>query len=200
MNARGTVSLAAFTAVVFSGVMVAIAAGPNIGQDQSAVQGPPAGIIENLTLVGATVLNPQGEKLGQIKHVLLDAQAGQATFVVIGADASGSSRAILVVPYQALKVNFNAADNRQSVVLDRRPDQLRTAPRIQNNQWEMLRNPQFLEQARNFYQVKTYYTAARPIDSASPPSLPPSPLVPCPVPQVNADSGWSQDLEDFYNE
>ena len=170
MNVRGMISLVSGTAVLICGVLLATAAEPKAGQDQSTVQDPAAGVIQNLTLMGTTVLNPQSQKLGQIKYVLLDVQTGQATFVVLDAAVPGSSHAILVVPYQALRVSFNPSDNRQSVVLDRRPDQLRAAPQIQNNRWEMLQDPQFLEQARNFYQVRTVYTAARPIDN--PPSLP----------------------------
>ena len=139
-----------------------------------------AAIIQNSTLTGATVLDPQSRKLGQIKDVLLDAQTGQATFVVLDAEAPGSGHAMLVVPYQALRVSFNPADHRQSVVLGLRADQVRAAPQIQNNQWQMLQNPQFLQEARNFYQIRTYY-AARPIDNPSPPSVPSVPSTPCPL-------------------
>ena len=78
---------------------------------------------------------------------------------------------MLVVPYQAFWVSFNPLDHRQSVLLDLRPDQLHAVPQIRDDQWEMLQNPQFLDQARNFYQVGTY-TAFRPIE------VPPSPAEP----------------------
>lgn len=208
--------------VVFCGVLRATAADPNGGQSQPVTQDS-AKIIQDLTLVGATVLDPQGQKLGQIKHVVLDPQTGQATFVVLDAEAAGG-HAMFVVPYPALHVNFNTTDNRQSVVINRRPEQLRSAPQIQNNQWQMLQNSQFREQVRNFYQVTAYY-AARPIDNSSmpAPSLPSVPNIPpstmvtpimqpsmpmmqfsmpayCPAPQRSADSGWSRDLDGFYNE
>ena len=168
MNARWTVLLAACTAVLLCGALLATAAEPKSGQNQSAMQGS-AGIIQNSTLIGTTVLNPQSQKLGRIKDVLLDFQTGQATFVILDAEVSGSGHAMLVVPCQALRVSFNSSENRQSVVLDLRPDQLRVAPQIQDNQWQMLQNPQFLEQARSFYQPRTY-TAARPIDNSIAPS------------------------------
>ena len=86
MNARWAVSLTAGAAVLLCGALLATAAEPSIGQNQPAMQDS-AGIIQNSTLVGATVLDRQNQKLGQIKNVLLDAQAGQATFVVIDAKA-----------------------------------------------------------------------------------------------------------------
>ena len=64
---------------------------------------------------------------------------------------------------------------------------------------------QFLEQARNFYQAKTY-TAARPIDNPSTPG-PPIPVVcppiPCFVPQPcmgYMNSGWTHELDEFSEE
>jgi len=61
-----------------------------------------------------------------------------------------------------------------------------------------LENQQFLQQARNFYQIRTYYTAARPIENMSPPILP----VPAAAPPTasSSESGWPQDQIDFYNE
>ena len=204
MNARWTALLAACAAVLLCGSLLATAAEPTIGQNQSAVQGS-AGVIQNSTLMGATVLDPQGQKLGQVKDVLLDSQTGQATFAVLDAEVPGSGHAMLVVPYQALWVSFNPLDHRQSVALNLRQDQLRAAPQIQNNQWQMLQNPKFLEQARNFYQIRTV-SAARPVDNPSTPCPPIPCVVPqprrCAVSQPREDpyAGWPQSLIDFYNE
>jgi len=198
MKAHGKVFVTVGTGVLLCAAIGAAAAKAVDGQNLSAIQGPPVEVVKNLTLVGATVLDPQGIHLGKIQHVLLDAQTGQATFVVLDADSLGPGHEILVVPYQALRITYNPSDRRQSIVLDRRPDQLRAAPRIQNGQWQLLENPQFLSLARNFYQIRTYYTAARPIDNPSPPSLSAMPA-PCIV-QPQAGSGLPQDLVDFYSE
>ncbi|MGO8747532.1 MAG: PRC-barrel domain-containing protein [Thermoguttaceae bacterium] len=203
MNVRWTISLAACTAVLLCGALRAIATEPNIGQKRSAMQGS-AGIIRFSTLMGTTILDPQGQKLGQIKDVLFDSQASDATFVVLDAEAPGSGHAMLVVPFRALWVSFNPLDHRQSVVLDLRPDQLRAAPQIQNDEWQVFQNPQFLEKACNFYQIRTY-TAARPIDTPSVPRMPSSPA-PCPVPQPCVNSGdpawagWSEQMIEFSSE
>jgi len=178
-----------------------MAAVPDSALGGAAKQVPTTSMVQNLTLVGTTVLDPQGQQIGHIKHVLLNTQTGQATFVILDAESLGPGHAILVVPYQALRISFNPSDRRQSVVLDRRPDQLRVAPQIQNDQWQLLENPQFLEQARNFYQIRTYYSAARPIENPSSPSLPTQPTMPAPcVVLPSADAGLPQDLIDFYNE
>ncbi len=220
MNARWTHSIAAFAAVFFCAAPlvaappffcaapVETAAPPTISQNQPAGQ---ARIIQDSTLVGATVADPQGQKLGLIKDVVFDSQTGRATFVVLDAEIPASGHAMLVVPYRALWVTSNPLDHRQSVLLDLRPDQLHAAPQIQNNQWQMLQNPQFLEQARNFYHIEAYtYTAARPIDNASAmsppsltsPSLPPATITVQPRASRNGDmpNDLPPDLQDFYDE
>ena len=166
MSVRGMLSVAAFMAVFSYGVPLATAAAPIINQDRPAAIAP-AGLIQNSTLMGATVVNPQGQKLGLINDVLLDSQTGQATFVVLDAEVPQSGHAMLVVPYRALWVSFNPIDHRQSVVLDLRPDQLHSAPQIQNSNWQVLQNPLFLAEARTFYHISqpVPYTAARPIEN-----------------------------------
>ena len=139
MHAHWKVSLAACTLLLFYGVL-ASAADMNDCQNPSVMEGP-AGIIRTSTLVGTTVLDPQNQALGRIKDVLLDAQTGRASFVVLDAEATHASHAMLVVPYDALRVGSYPAQHRLWVVLDLRPDQVRVAPQISNNQWQMLEKP-----------------------------------------------------------
>ncbi len=202
MNTRGTRVLAAGVAVVLCGALAAAAAASDMVQKIPAIQGSPA-LIRNSELIGSVVLYPQGNTLGRIKDVLFDSQTGQATFLILDAESTATVHPMLVVPYQALQVSVNPADNHVTLVLGLRPDRLTAAPQITNNQWQMLQNPQFLEQARNFYQVKAYY-AARPIENGGVPSLPPaSPTSVMPQPCVNPANNTNdlpQDLVDFYNE
>jgi hypothetical protein len=148
--------------------------------------------------MGATVLNPQSQNLGRLKDVLLDAQTGQASFAILDAEIPGAGHAMLVVPYDALRVSVNPSDHRQSVVLDLRPEQLRAAPQTGSDEAKMIQNPQFLAQARNFYQGT--YTVARPIDKPSLPSPPALPAAPRPSARIADWSGWPQNLVDLYNE
>ena len=61
MNARWIFSLAAGTAVLLCGALLATAAAPNIGQNRSPMQGS-AKSIQGSTLIGVTVLDSQGAK------------------------------------------------------------------------------------------------------------------------------------------
>jgi len=199
MNAHRVFVFAAATAVLLSQSQLAVATEPI-----AAALPTPAGGLENVTplssLMGTIVLYPQPQKLGQIKDILLDPQTGQATFVVLDADIPGAGHEMLVMPYQALQIRFNSADTKPSIVLNDQADRLRNAPRLENDHWELLKSPQFLEQVRNFYQIQPY-TVARPIE---PPSVAPA-ASPCFVqqPSVNSaspESGFTQDQIDFFNE
>jgi hypothetical protein len=156
------------------------------------------------SLIGTAVFVPQNQKLGLIKEILFDAQTGQANFVVLDANVPDTGHALIVVPYAALRTSINSQDNRQSFVLDLQPAQLRQAPRISNDQWAMLQNPQFLEQVRNFYQPREY-TTARPVESMGPPDvfIAPAPfLVPQPCYDLNLNYGGSpsRDADQNWND
>lgn len=192
--------------VLVWGCQWAISAEPSVGPGQPVTQGA-TGMIQNSALTGSTVLDSQNQKMGQIKDVVFDVKTGQATFVVLDAGIPGiANRAMLVVPYQALQISVNPSDKHLTVMLNRKPDQLRAAPQIQNNQWQLLQNEQFLTQARDFYQIRAYY-AARPIDNAVMPSPPVENSPPPPPAASPANPTFlavppcvTQSLEDFYNE
>jgi sporulation protein YlmC with PRC-barrel domain len=186
---RCWISLAVVLAAFFVAMPAAIAAAPGNASNQSLVQGS-SGITQISNLMGTTVVNLQGQKVGPIKDVLLDAQTGQATFVILDTVVPDSGHAMLVVPYPALRISSDPATSRSVVILDLRQEQLHAAPRISSGEEKLLHNPQFLEQARVFYGPITY-TVARPIDDATPP--------PCPQ-TANAESGWPQNLIDLFNE
>jgi hypothetical protein len=199
MSMRGTI-LPAACAALWLGVVLPVCA--NDHPNQPATQAAPR-VVQTSRLIGATVLAAKTqEKVGQITDVLLDPQGGEGTFVILDAEIPASGHAMLVVPYRALEIRVSAADQRQTVSLDLRPERLRDAPHVGSNASQAIQNPQFLEQARNFYQAKTY-TAARPIET--PPSLPPATVSsamppPCPTTPPDPWAGWPQDLIDFYNE
>ena len=93
MSARWTICVVGFVGVLLCGALPANAAASSVGQDRSPLLGS-TGTIQISKLVGMTVLDPQGQKLGQIKDVLLDSRTGQATFVVLDAEAFGPGHPI----------------------------------------------------------------------------------------------------------
>jgi sporulation protein YlmC with PRC-barrel domain len=173
------------TAIFISNV--ASAASKNAAGNRLPEMAAPA-ITQVSHLMGASVSNLQGKEVGRIKDILLDPKTGSASFAIVDAEIPCAGRGMLVVPYHALRVS--AVNNGRSVVLDLRSENMHVAPSIRDNDWRVLQNPQFLQEARNFYGPVTY-TVGRPIENAS--------LPPCPT-TSEPDSGWPQDLIDFFNE
>ena len=75
MNARWTVSLAACSAMLLCGALLATAAEPNVGQNHLAMKCS-AAVIQKSTPAGTTVPGPQIQKLGKIQNVAVDTQPG----------------------------------------------------------------------------------------------------------------------------
>ena len=126
MNVRWILLSVVCLAALLGGVLSATAASPNTDQNGSAA------IVQKSALIGATVLDSQGQTLGRIKDVSVDLKTGAVTFLVLDGKAPESSHPMT-------------------------------------------------------------YSAARPIDNSMPaPSLPPC--------VISTDSGWTTDLDEFYNE
>jgi sporulation protein YlmC with PRC-barrel domain len=180
--------VAAFVTAIFV-ANVATAAPPNAAENRAPEATAPQ-VTQVTHLIGATVSNLQGKELGRIKDILLDSKTGSASFAIIDEEIAGAGHGMLVVPYQALRVSAVTGANRHAVALDLRSENLHVAPSIHDNNLRVLQNPQFLEQARNFYGPAAY-AVARPIENAT--------LPPCPT-AAEPDTGWTQDLIDFYNQ
>jgi sporulation protein YlmC with PRC-barrel domain len=194
MNARWMLSRAAFAAVLLSTSLPATAAESNMDRNQSPTHGS-ARVIENSALIGTTVLDSQGQAVGRIKNLLLDNQTGQAVFVVVDAKSAPANHATFVLPYRALRLSFNPADNRLRVAIDQRPNRMYSASqmKIDRGQQVLGHSP---EQAPNLYQLSSY--PAVPTDTLSAPCPP----APCAEPPSRNSSyaGWPQSLIDFSSE
>jgi sporulation protein YlmC with PRC-barrel domain len=85
----------------------------------------PCEIVTSNQLIGQTVRTPDGENLGQITGLMMDAQTGQIGYAVLSSGGVlGIGRKDYVVPWTALEI-----DPQQGVVvLDISPERLREAP------------------------------------------------------------------------
>ena len=202
MNTRGTRSLAAGVAVVLCGALAAAAAASDMVQKIPAIQGSPV-LIRNSELIGSVVLYPQGNTLGRIKDVLFDSQTGQATFLILDAESTATVHPMLVVPYQALQVSVNPADNHLTLVLGLRPDRLTRRRRLRTTNGRCSRTrsswsrPETSIRSRpTMRRVRSKTEACRACRRPSPTSVMPQPC----VNPANNTNDLPQDLVDFYNE
>jgi sporulation protein YlmC with PRC-barrel domain len=145
--------------------MVMVSASSAVSMAQGPLPGPEDGgqILRSSQLIGMEVSSPDNRRLGTIEDMVVDMQGGSPTIFFVLAPAVGiPSDQLVIVPLDALQVRFDRARNTTVAIADLRMDQLRFAPHMIRNHYEVLRNRQFLTSARQFYR-RVERSAARPV-------------------------------------
>jgi len=108
-------------------------------QEQQIAAAQPVTPTNNLfradKLVGAEVRSPQNEALGSVDNLVMSAETGMITYVVIARSGSfGTDEKYVPVPWE----DFKIAPNGKLLVLDTTKDVLNTAPQVGKDQFEPL--------------------------------------------------------------
>jgi sporulation protein YlmC with PRC-barrel domain len=78
--------------------------GKNLGPDNAPVAQGPRPVLRAASIVQGTVMNPRGQRLGEIKDVVIDAAAGQVAYVVLAfGDVPLRREKWFALPWQALQ-------------------------------------------------------------------------------------------------
>jgi sporulation protein YlmC with PRC-barrel domain len=120
----------------------------------------PAKIVRGSQLVGQTIVDPRSQKIGVIKDFLVDSQTARVVYLLMAPEGSEANADWIVIPFDDLQLSANAA-SQPIFILNLQAAQLRAAPHMRSNAWEMLRDPRFIGQVQQFYRP-TEYTARRP--------------------------------------
>ncbi|WP_162913328.1 PRC-barrel domain-containing protein [Rhodospirillaceae bacterium SYSU D60014] len=102
-------------------------------------------------LVGRTVRDLDGERAGEVEYLMIDALAGDVSYVILGAGRGLDIGADYVaVPWSAVVVR---PEDERRLALDVSRDRLMQAPRLSENELAELTNPALLAHVTNFYAV-----------------------------------------------
>lgn len=64
-------------------------------------------LVSNTAVIGATVKNAQGEKLGDIRELMIDPQSGRIVYIMLTSSGFlGTGEKSLAIPWEALKVGL----------------------------------------------------------------------------------------------
>lgn len=141
--------------------------------------------VKGSNLIGRTVLNMDGDKLGTIRDLTVDPRTGRITYAVI---ASGGFLRIgdrlLPVPWQALDTR-----NDNVVRLDIQKARLETAPTFSKSDWSALANPDFGA------RIKAFYGAPARGMRMAPRGLEPRPMTGQPQPPLPPNSQEAPEIE-----
>jgi len=160
-----------FSGIVLAGIFAALWSAwpawtgePQAARPQAKMQtqtGEKALVIKSLPskkLVGTTVMNKQGEKLGTIDDLVIDLESGKVVYAALSVGGVlGIGDKLFAVPFEEFKTAHDTSNN-VSFVLDASKDRLANAPGFDKDHWPDFAGREWRD------QIDTYYhrSAARP--------------------------------------
>lgn len=101
------------------------------------------------TLTGDSVVNPQGETLGDLKDIMLDISTGQISYAVLSyGGVFGLGDKLFAVPWSALRID----GENKNVVLNVSKDRLKDAPGFDKDHWPNFADPTFGKTLTDYYR------------------------------------------------
>jgi sporulation protein YlmC with PRC-barrel domain len=106
-------------------------------------------------VIGADVENPQGEKLGDIRDIVLDPATGRIRYAVLGAGGFlGLGEKYVAIPWTALT---SKAGEKGDFILNVDKEKLKNAPGFDKDNWPNIADRSWAEQVHAYYGVKPYW-------------------------------------------
>jgi sporulation protein YlmC with PRC-barrel domain len=100
------------------------------------------------TLIGDAIVNPAGEKLGDLKDIVLDTARGEIVYAVLASGGVlGVGEKLFAVPWSALRIEGDSG----RLVLDASPDRLKSADGFDRDHWPSAPDRGFVERGRTYY-------------------------------------------------
>ena len=110
--------------------------------------GPGPHVLSCDTLSGEPVMNPAGEALGTLAHVMLDVSAGRIAYGVVAyGGVFGIGERLFAVPWELLTVD----DGRKCLLLDIPRERFEHAPGFDKDHWPSMHDAQWARNVRSFF-------------------------------------------------
>lgn len=105
-------------------------------------------------LMGMSVRNAEGEKLGTIEDLVMHLENGKVAYAALGVGGVlGIGEKLFAIPYSQLK--FNHGKDEMFFVLNMSKEKLKTAPGFDKSNWPDVADPKWAE------EIDTYYRQAQ---------------------------------------
>ena len=135
-------------------------AGPDAGariagrrhpQDHS---GPGPEVMAASSFEGETVVNAQGETLGEIEEIMLDVRAGRIAYAVMSVGGFlGVGEKYFAVPWPSFTMD---TDNKR-FILDVDKERLINAPGFDQDHWPSMADPRWANEIHTYYGARPYW-------------------------------------------
>ena len=131
-----------------------------------AVKDERADIYRASKVIGADVENPQGEKLGDIRDIVLDPATGRIRYAVLGSGGFlGLGEKYFAIPWTALT---SKAGEKGDFILNVDKEKLKNAPGFDKNNWPNMADRSWAEQVYAYYGVTPYWEQEAGMRASSP--------------------------------
>jgi sporulation protein YlmC with PRC-barrel domain len=117
--------------------------------DKPNFTGPGPQVIAAESLQGEKVLNPRGERLGEIEAIMLDVPTGRIVYAVLAhGGIMGIGDKLFAIPWEA----FTLDAERRCLVLDVDEERLRRAPGFDKAHWPSMADPTWSAEIHDYYR------------------------------------------------
>jgi sporulation protein YlmC with PRC-barrel domain len=117
-------------------------------------EGPGPYVMEADTLEGNDVVNAQGEKLGDIKSIMIDVPSGRVAYAVLSSGGFlGIGEKLFAIPWNALTLD---ADNK-CFILNIDKERLKNAPGFDKDHWPSMADQRWATEVHSYYQRRPYW-------------------------------------------
>lgn len=111
-------------------------------------------ILSSSTLTHDAVYNRNGEKLGDLKDLMIDTENGRVVYAVLSFGGFlGVGDKLFAIPLDAFEVNTT----REHLMLDVTKERLENAPGFDKDHWPKTANRTFVDQVYSHWNVPSYY-------------------------------------------
>jgi len=128
--------------------------GAKVVGGEANASGPGPLLMSADTLEGDDVVNPQGEKLGEIQDIMIDVPRGRVGYAVLSRGGIlGIGDKLFAIPWSALTLDAD----RKCFVLDVPKEQLKNAPGFDKDHWPSMADVQWASDVHSYYHSKPYW-------------------------------------------
>jgi sporulation protein YlmC with PRC-barrel domain len=101
-------------------------------------------------LIGLTVKNSEGDKLGSVNDIVVEVDSGRIAYVALSfGGVLGIGDKLFAVPYRQIRLVREQEE--MYLVLNVPKDRLKTAPGFDKNQWPDFADPYWIEKIDKYY-------------------------------------------------
>jgi len=116
--------------------------------------GPGPEVMAADTLEGDEVINREGEKLGEIQHIMLDVPNGRIAYAVLSSGGFlGMGDKLFAIPWTALTLDAD----RKCFILDVDRNRLEAAPGFDKSSWPQMADLTWATSVHQYYGQRPYW-------------------------------------------